>query len=464
MGIVALADFGSTYTKIALVRRPGGELLARAQAPTSTATDLMDGYATALDEAKGMIGSPAPIELELAASSAGGGLRVAAIGLAAELTAAAARQAALNAGARICLALAGSLGEAEREALERARPEIVLFAGGTDGGRRDLVLDNAHRLAGCRIDAHVVVACNAEIAAEAVAILVGAGIGAEPAANVMPKLGELEIDGARAAISRGFLEHVIGGKGLSARPEFGRIVKMPTPEAVLGAARLLSRGSAERDGVGDVIVVDVGGATTDVHSDRAPEPAAPGIEGPLLPTPTTLRTVEGDLGLRAGAPGAVEADGKWLREQLADAGPEDLALAAEDRGMRPGWIPAEDREADLDRLLAVSCVTHALNRHCGTMLLRRGTGKGGPTLVREGPDLREVTRVIGTGGILAHGRDGEAVLRQGLERRAPRSLSPQRPQVSVDRSYVMAAAGLLGSVDPDAGLSLINRELLGRDE
>jgi hypothetical protein len=99
------------------------------------------------------------------------------------------------------------------------------------------------------------------------------------------------------------------------------------------------------------------------------------------------------------------------------------------------------------------------------MLLRRGTGRGGPpTLVREGPDLREVGRVIGTGGILAHGDCGDAIVRRGLERRAPRSLSPRRPRVSVDRNYVLAAAGLLGSVDPEAGLSLMTHELLGRDD
>ncbi|MBA3866341.1 MAG: glutamate mutase L, partial [Solirubrobacterales bacterium] len=38
---MALADFGSTYTKINLVERAEGRLLASAQAPTSIETDLM---------------------------------------------------------------------------------------------------------------------------------------------------------------------------------------------------------------------------------------------------------------------------------------------------------------------------------------------------------------------------------------------------------------------------------------
>ena len=312
MGVAALADFGSTYTKVSLVEREEGRLLARAEAPTSIATDLLEGYAAALATAVRSLPEPVEIEHELAASSAGGGLRVAAVGLVADLTAAAARQAALNAGARVESVLAGTLGDEQLDGLRAARPEITLFAGGTDGGQADLVLENARRLAAAEIGGYAVVACNVEVAAEAATLLRDSGTEVEVAANVMPQLGRLEIESAREAILRVFLEHVIGGKGLSAGPEFERMVRMPTPEAVLEATRLLSRGTAEDPGVGDVMVVDVGGATTDVHSNRSAEPAAPGIEDPLLPAPLTLRTVEGDLGLRAGAPGVLAVDGRWL--------------------------------------------------------------------------------------------------------------------------------------------------------
>ncbi|MBA3867306.1 MAG: glutamate mutase L, partial [Solirubrobacterales bacterium] len=382
---------------------------------------------------------------------------VAAIGLVADLTAAAAKQAALNAGARVGTVLAGNLGEAELDRLQAARPEIVLFAGGTDGGQRDRVLANARRLAERGLDGYVVVACNAEIGEEVATILGEAGIEAEVAANVMPALGRLEIEGAREAISGAFLEHVIGGKGLSASPEFARMVKMPTPEAALDATRLLAEGTAGRGGVGDVIVIDVGGATTDVHSSRGLEPAAPGIEAPLLPVPLTLRTVEGDLGLRAGAPGAVAADRRWLAE--GSEGGEDLDTAAAARSGRPAWIPEGEVEARLDHLLAVGCATHAVDRHCGTMLLSRGKG-GPPTLVRDGPDLREVGRMIGTGGVFANREDGEAILAETVSRRAPRSLAPHGPRLVVDGGYVLAAAGLLASLDPGAALALLETELI----
>ena len=457
MGVVALADFGSTYTKLSLVDRGEGRLLARAEAPTSIRTDLMEGYAAALATAREQLGGAVELERELAVSSAGGGLRVAAVGLVADLTAAAARQAALNAGGRVLSVLAGNLDNGQLAELEAVRPEIVLFAGGTDGGQSELVLENARRLAARQLGGHAVVACNADIAEEVGEILRAAGTEVVVAANVMPELGKPEIESAREAILRVFLEHVIGGKGLSAGAEFARMVKMPTPEAVLEAARLLSRGTERQPGIGDVLVVDVGGATTDVHSDRALEPAAPGIEDPLLPAPPTLRTVEGDLGLRAGAPGAFAADGRWIAEE-ADADEESIRQSVLYRSEHPEWLPKDPAGTQIDGLLAIGCASHAVIRHSGTMLLTRGEA-GPPTLVRDGPDLREVQKVVGTGGVFAHREDGEEILRQALERRAPRSLAPREPELGIDRNYILAAAGLLSSLDPEAAMRLLRREL-----
>lgn len=447
MGVVALADFGSTYTKVRLVDPAAGELLARAEAPTTIAGDLMEGYAAALGAASRSLGGDLTIDEQLAVSSAGGGLRVAAVGLVADLTAAAARQAALNAGARVEVVLAGSLDDEQLDELQAARPEIVLFAGGTDGGQAELVLENARRLAARRIGGNAVVACNAAVAAEAAELLRGGGSRVEVAANVMPALGRLEIDSARAAILRLFLEHVIGGKGLSASPEFERMVRLPTPEAVLEATGLL----------GDVVVVDVGGATTDVHSNRPAEPVQPGIEDPLLPPPLTLRTVEGDLGLRAGAAGVAAVEGSWL---AAEGAGREAAIrhAVSIRAGCPDWIPEDEDELRLDGLLAIGCAAQALARHCGTMLLSRSAA-GPPTLTREGADLREARLLLGTGGVFAHRRDGEWILREALRKRGERSLAPVDPVLAVDSNYVLAAAGLLATEDRDAAIRLLRHEL-----
>jgi uncharacterized protein (TIGR01319 family) len=459
---IALADFGSTFTKLSLVEPAEGRLLGRAEAPTSIGTDLMDGYVEALAVAEARAGGSVEVEQALAASSAGGGLRVAAVGLVADLTAAAARQAALNAGARVEAVLAGTPDDDQLGRLRAARPEIVLFAGGTDGGQSELVVENARRLAAAGIDAYFVVACNCQVADEVAGLLRKAGAAAEVAANVMPRLGELEIESAREAILRVFLEHVIGGKGLSAGSDFERMVRMPTPEAVLDATRLLSHGTESVPGIGDVMVVDVGGATTDVHSTRVAETVTPGIEDPLLPPPATLRTVEGDLGLRSGAAGVLAADARWIEEEsLMDEAAIGRSVSFRSRDSK--WIPDSPAEAQLDRLLAIGCAAHALRRHCGTMLLSRGE-KGPPTLVRDGPDLREVERVVGTGGVFVHREDGPEILRAALARRAPRSLVPHDPVFEVDSNYILAAAGVLATHDADAAVRLLRRELVSGEK
>ena len=447
MGVVALADFGSTYTKLSLVDPDAGELIARGEAPTSIDTDLMEGYEVALERAMGALGGALTIDERLAVSSAGGGLKVAAVGLVEDLTAAAARQAALNAGARVGAVLSGALDDEKLDLLRAARPEIVLFAGGTDGGQADLVVENARRLAARRLACNAVVACNAEVANEVAELLRADGMRAEVAANVMPELGRLEVEGAREAILRVFLEHVIGGKGLSASLEFERMVRMPTPEAVFEATRLL----------GDAVTIDVGGATTDVHSSRSAEVAAPGIEDPLLPPPLSLRTVEADLGLRAGAAGVAEVDARWMEEMGAGDGAA-IRQGVLKRSECPGWIPESREGLRFDRLLATGAATQALTRHCGTMLLGRGEG-GPPTLVRDGPDLRESPLLLGTGGVFKHRNDGEAILAEALARRAPRSLAPREPRIAIDRGYVLAAAGLLASVDQKAAEWLLEREM-----
>jgi hypothetical protein len=92
------------------------------------------------------------------------------------------------------------------------------------------------------------------------------------------------------------------------------------------------------------------------------------------------------------------------------------------------------------------------------MLLTPGRN-GPPTLVRNGPDLREVELVLGTGGVFAHRDDGEEILRRALARRGPRSLAPHDPALGIDANYVLAAAGLLATADREAAIRLLRSEL-----
>ena len=145
--IVALVDFGSTFTKLALVELGTGLLLATAQEPTTIETDVVEGYRQALETVCSQLSIDSGLITPLAASSTAGGLSVAAIGLVDDYTVTAARQAALNAGAKVELVLTGKLDSTDIDAIHQLNPDIVLFSGGTDGGQTQQVIDNATSLA-----------------------------------------------------------------------------------------------------------------------------------------------------------------------------------------------------------------------------------------------------------------------------------------------------------------------------
>jgi len=447
-----LADFGSTFTKVTLVELGSGRLIARAQAPTSVESDVMIGYQVALDEA---LRSAPEVELgpRLAASSAAGGLKVAAIGLVEDLTAAAGRQAALNAGARVELVLHGRLGAPQTTALREAHPEVILFCGGTDGGQEQIVLENARSIAAAGIDGHYVVACNGQIAERVAEILAAGGSRVELVPNVMPRIGALEVEPARAAISEAFVHHVIQGKGLSRGTEFAREVLMPTPEAVLRATGLLA------ETAGDVVVVDIGGATTDVHSAVQSSEPTPGIRGPLLPVLPVLRSVQGDLGLRSSAPSVFEADAEWVLGNAGVSEPEVLAAVGR-RAVEPGFVAVEDVDWQIDRALAVACSFHAVRRHCGRLTIRSSPNQPA-RISTDGPDLRDAPLLLGTGGILVRTPSAEEILRTAIDRSDDRSLTPRKARYGIDESYVMAAAGLLADIDRGAATRLMRENIRG---
>ncbi len=455
--VVALADFGSTFTKLTLVASGTGRRVASAAVPTTVSTDVMEGYAAALGAALGKTGGACRVVDRIAASSAGGGLRVAAVGLVGDYTAAAARQAALNAGARVDLVLAGRLRNADLAVLRAARPDIVLFSGGTDGGQARQILANADALARAKPGGRVIVACNRDVADDVARRLEEGGATVRVVANVLPDIDRLDIEPARAAIRALFIEHVIVGKGLSGAAEFGETVAMPTPEAVLVATELLSRGPKGRGGLGDLAVLDIGGATTDVHSSVAPRPLPVGVAPKGLPPLPLARTVQGDLGMRWNAPAVLDADRAWLRREtgLADG---DLERRCRARREAPGFLAATDEHRAFDRSLAVSCLTHALRRHCGRLSTVYVPNQG-TRFVQEGPDLRQVPMLIGTGGMLARDGRGADTVSRALGRRERGALTPAGPAVATDRSYVLAAAGLLAGRDPDAAFRLMTSEL-----
>ncbi len=452
-----LIDFGSTYTKLRALDLDARRILGAGQGPSTVDSDITVGMQAALADLEHRIGKLPAFTYRLASSSAAGGLRMVTVGLVRELTAEAARRAALGSGAKVVGTFSYRLTSQDCERIEGLRPDILLLAGGTDGGNSEVILHNAARLGQSRLACPVVVAGNREAADEARARLDGRKV--VVTGNVMPEFNVLDVEPAQAAIRRIFIDNIVHAKGIDRAQSLFDQVLMPTPAAVMEAARLLSHGTGARAGLGAILVVDPGGATTDVHSACSGDPSQPGVVRRGLPEPWLKRTVEGDLGMRVNAPAVAEAVGA---ESLArDAGIEprralDLVRAI---SSEVGRLPASEEETALDQALARAAVRIAVARHAGTV--ETVYTAQGPVSVQTGKDLGSVAAVIGTGGPLVHSRDPAALLEATkADAKEPFSLRPKAPRFYLDSGYVLYACGLLAAVEPEAAIDLALEHLV----
>jgi len=392
-------DVGSTWTKGALVG-PDGSLHGVAQHET-TPPEVMDGVAA-------VSAALSAADTVLACSSAGGGLRLAVVGQERLVSAEAGYRVALSAGAKVVYVSAGPLAVSS---LRASRPDVVLLVGGTDGGDEKVLLDNASVLARARVAVPIVLAGNKSAQPAALDLLRDRTVVATD--NVLPDVGELAPGPARAAIREVFLSHVIGGKGLSRGPRFRRLVSTVTPDAVLSGVAALA---ALEDGA--VLVVDVGGATTDVYSAVSTVDDSPAR---VVALPPDRRTVEGDIGMRVSAPGVVM---EAVAERLLSPD-SDLAARAAHRNENVDFVPLTADERDADLHIARLAATLAVRRHL-RMVGQLGA-KGATVLVLSGGVFRHADSLV------------------GLEKALRVDLGPvlRNARVVVDREGRLGPAGLL---------------------
>ncbi len=440
-------DFGSTFTKAIAVDAGSGELIARAEHRTTVDTDVLDGYQACRTALLAVDKSLAKAEV-LACSSAGGGLRIGVVGNEELVTAEAGRRVALSSGGRVVAVVNNGLTATSLKALRAERPDVVLLLGGTDGGNSAVLENAAAVLAKYKWRRPVVAAGNIE-AQDAIGSLLGAAkVPHVFADNVVPEIGVFAPDSARAAIREMFLAHVIGGKNLSRDPGFARMVRAATPDVVLRGVEVLASLH------GDVAVVDIGGATTDVHSVIELDPEDANLGREVVATHPVTRTVEGDLGMRWSAVPVIAAG--------IEAGliPDDPVLrnAASRRHDDPSFLPASADETAYDETLARVAVTVALRRHAGRQ--RVVFGPGGRVIERSGKDLREVDLLVGSGGVLRHNGPELAARVLGAVAAGAQEegwLVPSGARTCVDTDYVLAGVGLLADVAPVAAEGLARR-------
>lgn len=453
--LMVLVDIGSTYTKVTAVDIEHRRIASQSSAPT-TPTDVSLGLQNALEGLK-LTSEVLKQARTLASSSAAGGLRMVAIGLVEDLTAKAAKQAALGAGARVLRTYSFQLTEADRAEIIELKPDIILLAGGTDGGNTENILHNAKVLASLPEAVPVVIAGNRSVAQE-VASYFPESFSTYVSANVMPQIGKLQVEPAREVIRKVFMEKIIYAKGLTKASRLIEGIFMPTPAAVLRAGQLLSEGTALTKGWGDCLIVDVGGATTDVHSLGAGMPTKAGVVVRGLPEPFAKRTVEGDLGVRVSVLSLLEAVGPAVLAQDVGWPEEKVEARVEFLNNHPETLPTNPDENLFDQALGHQAVKLGVGRHVGH--LSELYTPSGLVWIQEGKDLSRVQKVIGTGGVLINNENSLLML-EGARQDADFALElrPENPRYFSDGDYILASMGLLAQEQPEVALTVLQNSL-----
>lgn len=355
-------------------------------------------------------------------------------GLVKDMTVKAAREAALGAGAVIKMVTAGKIRNFQMVELEALSPNIILLAGGVDYGEEEVIIYNARRLRDISLNIPVIYAGNRVLQKEIGYIFNDSGKELLIADNVYPGIDTLNIKPTRRLIHDVFARHIVKAPGMGEIKKMLSSEMMPTPGAVMKAAQFL------KEDLGNLVVIDVGGATTDVHSVTEDSPAVKEIL--ISPEPEAKRTVEGDLGVYLNASQVYN-----LLKDKKEVKKQDKILP----------LPENEEEAQYISLLAEEAAVTAVRRHAGR--LRDYYGPGGRETVAEGKDLTGVKWVIGTGGALTRLKRGKEILNKIKGENRTGLFPPEEAEVLIDRDYIMASLGVMSGEYPEAALALMRKSL-----
>ena len=445
-----VAEIGSTTTVINAFNNFDScpEFVGQGQAPTTVnEADVNIGLRNAIEDLKQNLNVDT-IEYDelISTSSAAGGLKMTVHGLVYDMTVRAAKEAALGAGANIKMITSGKLRKSDIRKIVDIKPNIILIAGGVDYGERETALHNSEMIAEAKIKAPVIYAGNIENREDVKDIFEDKGIELYIVDNVYPRIDELNIEPTRKIIQNVFEKHIIHAPGMEKIREMVTGNIMPTPGAVMEASKLLY------DDIGDLITVDVGGATTDIHSVTVESEEISRIL--LSPEPKAKRTVEGDLGVYVNMHNIVDLIG---REELSKE--LDISLEMLDNlinNHKP--IPESNEEKAFVEALTLHATLTAVKRHCGH--IKQIYGPGGKKTIAEGKDLTKTQYIIGTGGALTRLPRRVEILKQISKNSNGTELLPNKEaKILIDNDYIMASLGVMSKKYPDIALKLLKNSL-----
>lgn len=431
-----VAEIGSTTTVINAFNNIETEnpvFLGQGQAPTSVNEgDVNIGLTEAIKSLQKIL-SVDKIEYEymFATSSAAGGLKMSVHGLVYDMTVKAAKEAALGAGANLHMVTSGKITRGDLLKLEKLNPNIILIAGGVDYGERETALYNSEKIAALPIDVPVIYGGNIENVEDVKLIFEEQGKlhNLHIVPNVYPKLDSLNIEPTRKVIQEVFEKHITEAKGMEKIRKIVNETIIPTPGAVMKAAQIL------KEKIGDLVVIDVGGATTDVHSVTEGTEKVNKIL--VEPEPVAKRTVEGDLGVFVNAPNIVNL---IKPEVLAKELKVDINEIKE-MVIKRVPIPKTESEIKFVERLTKEAVMISVDRHAGGY--RTFFGGKSQTLAY-GKDLTGIKWIVGTGGALTRLPKGREILKEiAFYNKGDKLFPTKEAEILLDNDYIIASLGVL---------------------
>lgn len=451
MDCYLLVDFGSTFTKLTLVSKDRQDIIAKSKSYTTVETSVIEGYEKAKSEMLKYLKCKEDINIikTLCCSSAGGGLKIVTIGITPSYTVEATKRVVMGAGGRIVASFSYYITDEDLEIIKKTDYDIILLSGGTEGGNKSYILANAKKLAEHMVEKPIVVAGNSNARNEIKKIFKNYGIKAFYTENIMPDTDKINPYAAKEVIREIFMNLITKANGMNEVAKHVGEILMPTPTAVLNAAVLLSKGTEKTKGLGELIIVDVGGATTDVHSISNPViDISYKQEG--LEEMVEKRTVEGDLGMRYSSIGVYQSGSKILKEKV------NAKEKCIKRFKQTSFIPEDEEEREFDELLASECVEIAVKRHAGT--IRQGYLNGQNVYIQNGKDLRNIKYIVGTGGAIINSVNYRKIISSCIKNESKR-LIPKRSKILLDREYILSAMGLLSTEDSELALNIMIKNI-----
>ncbi len=481
MKFILVTDVGSTTTKARFFHKIEGEwrFLVAGEAPTTVEAPYEDvtlGVMNAVSEVEELTGHPiiaedessihSPyedgrgVDLYCTTSSAGGGLQMTVSGLMKRVTALSANKAAMGAGAIVMDILAIDDGRKDYEKIQRIRslrPDMILAAGGTDGGAVAKITETLELIKSAKpkprlgesFKLPLVYAGNRD-AREIVKEYLSDDFALSVVDNLRPTMESEVTEPARMAIHELFMEHVMShAPGYLKLMKFTALDIMPTP---MGEGLAMQMIAKVYDA--DTIGVGLGGATTNIYSI---------FDGRFV------RSVSANLGMSYSICNVLKEAGieniiRWIPFEVD---PMDIEDRLRNKMIRPTTIPQTLFELILEHAVAREALRMGMNHH-KTIATRLKGARGeraftvftsfSDDLAETYIDMMKVRIIAGTGGLLSHApRRAQSlmVLTDGFQ---PEGVT----KIFQDSVFMMPHLGILSTVYPEASWQIFDKDCLIR--